>query len=268
MDHCHCTVCRKAHGASFATYVGAMGFRWVEGDGEQGSYASSADLCRAFCPTCGSKIPGAGAGLSEGQDRALTFLPAGLLDGDPGVRAESHIYAAFRAPWVELHDGLRVFEGAPPGYPDPGMATPARPEGASPGSIAGSCLCGAVAWEQTQVHERMGHCHCSRCRKVRGAAFSTQLFGDAEHFRWICGRELVEQFRLPGAAFYGNSFCRSCASPVAAEAPAPQLMMIPAGALDDDPGVRPSAHIYVGSKAPWVEITDDLFTFDEMPPAM
>jgi hypothetical protein len=36
------------------------------------------------------------------------------------------------------------------------------------------------------------------------------------------------------------------------------LAIVPMGALDDDPGVRPQAHIFVGSKAPWDVITDDL----------
>ncbi len=36
--------------------------------------------------------------------------------------------------------------------------------------------------------------------------------------------------------------------------------------LDDDPGVRPSAHIFVGSKAPWYEVHDELPRFEEWPP--
>ena len=37
------------------------------------------------------------------------------------------------------------------------------------------------------------------------------------------------------------------------------------GSLDDDPGVRPSLHIFVGSKAPWYDITDKLPQFDKFP---
>ena len=42
-------------------------------------------------------------------------------------------------------------------------------------------------------------------------------------------------------------------------------MHVNLGALRDDPAIRPSAHIYVGSKAPWHEITDDLPQHDELP---
>ncbi|MCG8592316.1 MAG: GFA family protein [Proteobacteria bacterium] len=261
MSHCHCSFCRKVHGAAFATYAGApaAGFRWRSGEGEQSRYASSKTLERPFCPTCGSKVPGS----AEGE---LLFLPMGLLDGDPGARAEAHIFAASKPAWDEINDGLPAFDAAPPGYPDPNLEAPPRPAEATPGAIAGSCLCGGVAWEQSQPPWRMGHCHCSRCRKLRGAAFSTQVFAEHGQFRWLRGREEVQEFQLPGAAFFGNSFCGQCASPVPrdfAEAPA---VLIPAGPLDDDPITRPMAHIYVASKAPWFEIADGLPQFDEMPP--
>lgn len=261
MAHCHCTYCRKAHGSTFATYVGAPteGFRWISGEGEQASYASSKGLERAFCPTCGSKVPSAASGDA-------LFFPAGLLDGDPGVRPAAQIFTASKAPWHDL-DEVPAFEAAPPGSPDPGLPTPPRPRGAAPDAIAGSCLCGAVAWEATKLLERMGHCHCSRCRKVRGAAFSTQVFAAHEDFRWIHGRDQIQEFQLPGAVFFGNSFCRTCASPVPrGDNPRAPFVLIPAGPLDDDPGVRPMAHIYVGSKAAWFEIRDSLPQFDEMPP--
>lgn len=260
MTHCHCTYCRKSHGSTFATYVGASssGFRWISGKGEQGGYASSPGLERAFCPTCGSKVPSA-------PDGDALFLPAGLLDGDPGVRPEAHMFTTFKAPWHEITDALPAFEGAPPGYPDPGLATPPRPAEASPGAIAGSCLCGAVAWQQREQPQRMGNCHCSRCRKLRGAAFSTQVFAEHGDFCWLRGRDQVREFQLPGAAFFGNSFCETCASPVPRDVAAAPLVLIPAGPLDDDPGLQPQAHIYVASKAPWFEISDDLPQFPKMP---
>ncbi len=43
------------------------------------------------------------------------------------------------------------------------------------------------------------------------------------------------------------------------------IVMVPAGSLDQDPGVRPQAHIYMGSKAQWFEVTDELMQFDGMP---
>ena len=41
--------------------------------------------------------------------------------------------------------------------------------------------------------------------------------------------------------------------------------IIPMGSLDDDPGIRPMRHIFVGSKAPWLAISDALPQFAERP---
>jgi hypothetical protein len=260
MSNCHCGYCRKAHGSAFATYVGSpsSSFRWLSGEGEQAFYESSPGAKRPFCPDCGSKLPGPTRG-----DAA--FFPAGLLDGDPVVRPMSHIFAGSKAPWHEIQDGLPSFEGVPPGMPDPKLESRPRPKQASRGAIAGSCLCGAVAWEAEELLPRMGSCHCSRCRKARSAAFSTQVFAAPGKLRWLQGKERVKNFALPGARFFGNSFCTQCGSPVPRDLPGAPMILIPAGALDDDPGLRPQAHIYVGSKAPWHEISDALPRFEEMP---
>ena len=62
-----------------------------------------------------------------------------------------------------------------------------------------------------------------------------------------------------------TAFCATCASLMPVIHADQGIVMAPAGALDQDPGVRPQAHIYVGSKAPWFEITDALPQFETMP---
>ena len=123
--------------------------------------------------------------------------------------------------------------------------------------IKGSCLCGAVAFEAGDEIE-MRNCHCSRCRKARGAAHATNLFVPTRAFRWLRGQDLVITYRLPNAERFGNSFCRVCGSPMPRAMSTREIVLIPAGSLDDDPKIRASCHIYVGSKAPWHEITDGL----------
>ena len=128
----------------------------------------------------------------------------------------------------------------------------------------GSCLCGSVAFEVTDQIE-LRNCHCSRCRKARGAAYAVNLFAPAGSFRWLRGEDLVVNYRLPNARF-GNSFCRICGSPMPRALPIRDVVLIPAGSLDDDPKIRTSSHIFVESKAPWHEITDDLPQVPEAPP--
>jgi len=70
----------------------------------------------------------------------------------------------------------------------------------------GSCLCGSVAFEASDQIE-LRNCHCSRCRKARGAAFATNLFVPARAFRWLRDEELVVTYRMPNTQRFGNSFC-------------------------------------------------------------
>jgi hypothetical protein len=53
---------------------------------------------------------------------------------------------------------------------------------------------------------------------------------------------------------WASVFCSECGSPMPHANRSGSMYFVPAGALDDDPGVRPAVHIFVGSKAPWDEI--------------
>ena len=59
MLSCHCSMCRKHHGAPFATYATAAlaGFRWTNGEHALGHYAASPNYSRSFCTTCGAVAP-------------------------------------------------------------------------------------------------------------------------------------------------------------------------------------------------------------------
>jgi hypothetical protein len=130
--------------------------------------------------------------------------------------------------------------------------------------IRGSCLCGAVRYELDGGAMFINHCHCSMCRKVHGAAFGSFLHADGTRFRWTAGEDRVRRHdSSPGNQ---RAFCSVCGSnlPVLEEAGA--HVIIPAGTLDDDPGLRPIVHFHVASKAPWHEITDEVPQFDTFPP--
>ncbi len=127
--------------------------------------------------------------------------------------------------------------------------------------IRGSCLCSASAFEIEGRLSPMQTCHCSRCRKTSGTAFSTGLLTASKSFRWLRGRELICVFDLPSG--FRHAFCKVCGSPMPGPDVGGKVVSLPAGCLDDDPGTRPFRHTYVGSKAAWYEITDDLDRFDE-----
>ncbi|HZF17425.1 MAG TPA: GFA family protein [Steroidobacteraceae bacterium] len=107
-SHCHCSMCRKAHGAAFGSYAGVpkAALRWTAGEASISRYASSGDVTRTFCSVCGSRLEY----LHRAQpDRIAIAL--GVLDDDPGVRPELHLFVADRAPWYDLADGLPRFAG-------------------------------------------------------------------------------------------------------------------------------------------------------------
>jgi hypothetical protein len=128
--------------------------------------------------------------------------------------------------------------------------------------IRGSCLCRGVKFEIHGGLGRSSHCHCSMCRKAHGAAFGSYAAARVADFRLVSGAELILRYRSsPGVE---RSFCSRCGSTLQfISERRPDVVDVALGVLDDDPGIRVAHHIFVGSKAPWVEITDSLPRFDE-----
>jgi len=277
MAHCHCSMCRKAHGASFATAVGAplANFRFDRGVDRVIRYESSQRTARNFCTRCGSVVPSVPNGPSEGE---RIFLPAGCLDDDPGVRPIAHIFTASKAPWHEINDALPRFAAYPPGFMESRRSASPRYAGTGLGDqperplrassvIRGSCLCKRVAFEAAPPFGPMTNCHCSRCRKMVSAAYATDFGAPIAGFHWLRGRKHVRDFALPDPRWFMTSFCEVCGSVLPHVARNdPNSVLIQVGALDDDPGIRPVLHLFVGSKAAWEEITDALPQHDEYPP--
>ena len=88
-----------------------------------------------------------------------------------------------------------------------------------------------------------------------------------DDFEWTAGQDQVVVYDLPGAERFGNSFCQHCGSSAPRQSVNSPMVNIPAGALDDAPGIEPACHIFTGSKADWFEITGGIALHDEMPPA-
>jgi hypothetical protein len=260
MLHCHCSMCRKHHGAVFATFVSAphAAFRWLDGEDDVASYRSSDQGVRTFCRHCGSVAP------ALMPDAGLAIAPAGNLEGELGLKPESHMFATSKPAWYTITDSLRQHAGMPPEFGGGmGIARPAVPQ--REGVADGSCLCGAVAYE-LRSPIRMYHCHCSRCRRARSAAHATNVFAKLTDFAFTRGEELVVQYKVPEAARFGVAFCTTCGGKVPRASRERGVVVAPVGPFDTDPLLRPQAHIYVASKAPWFDITDDLPQYAELPP--
>ncbi len=256
--HCHCSVCRKAHGSAYATYMAAEldALEWLSGEDQVATFESSDGFKRRFCRACGSVVPGIAA---DGH----VFAPPGGVTDDPGAAAKIHIFVASKAPWFTITDELRQFEVFPKGE-GPSSITAGTFEVGSP-QPHGSCMCGEVCFELTGPITAARFCHCSRCRRGRAATHAANAFAEQGSVRFLKGEEMIRTFKLPEAQFFAQAFCARCGSVAPRVDPSRGIAVIPFGAFDGDPGVAPAAHIFVGSKCPWHEITDDLPQYDAAP---
>jgi hypothetical protein len=257
--HCHCSMCRKHHGAPFATFLAApqQDLRWLGGEPSVVEYASSAARVRRFCGACGSVAPAPLGGR--------VLLPAGNLLGELGAVGGLHMFVGSKAPWHVIGDGLPQHDAAPPGWSVPEVRRPAA--AAIEGAVHGSCLCGDVTFSVSGAPARWFQCHCSRCRRGRSAAHGSNAFYPASQFEWRTGRERVRSYRPADAERFTVSFCMRCGGGAPVERDNVPFVLVPVSLFDGDPGGRPQAHIHVASKAPWYTFSDGLPQFAELPPA-
>ncbi len=261
LSHCHCSICRKAHGAAFATFASApcAQFHWLAGQDQIAHYQSSPGFTRSFCSRCGSVVP---EQAPEGEHEM--DLPAGCFDDDPVTRPSRHIFVASKAPWHPIEDDLPRYDAWTPDFNGPIVAN--RERGATkPDLLRGSCLCKAVEYEVVGPFKAVHNCHCSRCRKARAAAHATNGFTSINGVRIVRGESEIATFKLPQARFFTHAFCRTCGSGVPRLDPERGIAIVPFGSLDDDPGRGADDHTYVASKAPWYDIPGDLPRYDERP---
>lgn len=127
----------------------------------------------------------------------------------------------------------------------------------------GSCLCGKVTYQICSPFLFFQYCHCSRCRKSSGAAHAANILVKASQFKWTGGAECIQRFELPSASLFCNGFCSTCGSKMPWQTKSGKYFLVPAGTLDDDPGINPERNVFWKSHAPWYVNVVDLPKFDE-----
>lgn len=116
--------------------------------------------------------------------------------------------------------------------------------------LRGSCLCGAVRYEIDGPVGTPENCHCGMCRKAHGAAFSTNAVVATDALRVVAGADKLTQYASSPNRL--KAFCSQCGSQLfIRRTNRPELTVVTLGTLDDDPGVRPTRHVFTASKAPW-----------------
>jgi hypothetical protein len=133
-------------------------------------------------------------------------------------------------------------------------------EKANSRSLAGKCLCGAVHYAVADEFVYAANCHCSNCRRTTGSAFKP-FAGIARDRLSITGG--ADHLMIFGDENGNNTHCKLCGSLLYSVVRDGAFVHVAMGTLVDDPTIRPTKHIFVGSKARWFTITDDLPQYEE-----
>jgi len=110
-SHCHCSQCRRLHGAAYATFIGVEHdkFRYTSGESDVRMYASSDRNNRYFCGVCGSNLL-----VFSKPEPDVLYVCMGLIDGNPPCPPAYHILVDSKAEWHEISDDLPQFDTLPP----------------------------------------------------------------------------------------------------------------------------------------------------------
>jgi hypothetical protein len=126
--------------------------------------------------------------------------------------------------------------------------------------LRGKCECGAVQYRVADAFLYAMNCHCSACRAATGSAFKPFAGIEREQLELTAGSDQLLVF---GEDDGNNTRCAVCGSLLFSVVREGRYVHVALGSLVDAPGIEPSGHIFVGSKAPWFEIADDLPRFEE-----
>jgi len=101
--HCHCSICRRAHGAGYVTWfaVPTERFRLLAGTERLVRYRSSDHGTRSFCGICGSSL------FCESTQRpGVVDIVLANMNRPIDIAPQVHVYFDDRADWVRVADDL------------------------------------------------------------------------------------------------------------------------------------------------------------------
>jgi hypothetical protein len=125
--------------------------------------------------------------------------------------------------------------------------------------LNGKCECGAVRYVVADEFLYAMNCHCSNCRAATGSAFKAMAGIEREKLEFTDGQDAL---LIVGTDDENHTRCAACGSLLLSVVRDGAYVHVALGSLVDPPSIRPAAHIFVGSKAPWFEITDGLPRFE------
>jgi hypothetical protein len=243
---CHCSQCRRLHGAPGAyTSAPAAAYR-ISGEESLNWYPTSQRAEQAFCRSCGSKLFFREIG---GTDLDVTV---GSLDAPTCLSLARHIFARSQGDYYEIgHDGLPRYAEYSTGAQPIGEEAP-PPAGPRQREHSGRCECGAVRYRVRGGMRDVVVCHCGQCQRNHGYAPGYTAARKAELV--IEGEENVAWYRSSEAAQRG--FCRRCGSSLFWSAEGRDTLSITAGSLNPPTGLKTVLHIMTADRRDYYTIAD------------
>jgi hypothetical protein len=130
--------------------------------------------------------------------------------------------------------------------------------------ITGHCECGRVSFEADGAITDFSHCHCGQCRRLHGAAFATFARVPRDGFRYLRGDGDIKVYA--SSESFNRVFCAECGSMILCDVrKEPEVLYLSMSAIDGNPPHPTGYHQWVGSKAPWHDISDGLVQYREWP---
>ncbi len=131
----------------------------------------------------------------------------------------------------------------------------------------GGCLCGAIRYEVSGKPVNMWNCHCDDCRHTSGASYATNVFVKIADLTITKGETNTFDHQADSGNTMTKHFCSACGAQLFnGNSGRPQIMVVRAGTIDDPSFVEPRANIYASRALPRAIQSDDIPSFETMPP--
>lgn len=128
----------------------------------------------------------------------------------------------------------------------------------------GGCQCGQIRYEITEEPQLVYTCHCFDCQRLTSSAFSLGIVVPEKGFR-LTGLEPRRLQRIADSGRVNTRLvCPECGSWICG-LPRDGVVRVRGGTLDDTSWLRPTRHIWVRSKQPWVVLPESNEVFEGEP---
>lgn len=126
--------------------------------------------------------------------------------------------------------------------------------------LTGSCYCGYIKYRVTGIFKTQCFCHCRSCQLASGSPYVA--WGTIDRTQFEITQGTLKDITTSAGVHRG--FCEQCGTSLTYhQEKYPDTIDICLATVDDPGLVRPTCHIWISDKLPWVSIDDGLPQYPE-----